>query len=136
MSAKPSVWRAAVRYGLAGLLNTAVGFSAVLVFDLWVGLSSSLANLLGNLVGIIASFFLSRLFVFADRKTGKSSAVRYAVAVIAALGAAQLTILIGRPLVEQLGLGVVTLQGAAAVAYSGSLFLLSHYWVFAARAPD
>lgn len=130
MTGAPSVWRAAVRYGLAGLLNTAVGFSAVLVFDLAVGLSSSLANLLGNLVGIVVSFFLSRLFVFSDRKTGRSSAVRYAIAVLVALGAAQVAILIGGPIAGQLGLGTVMLQAAAAVAYSGSLFLLSHYWVF------
>lgn len=121
----------ALRYGLAGVLNTLVGFSVIIALDVGMGLDAHLANAVGYAVGICVSFALSKLFVFKDRQTKARAPVRYVVAVVLAFAVNQGVLTLARLLAPHGALFDVAAQGAAVVSYTGTLFLLSHFWVFA-----
>lgn len=125
----------ALRYGLAGVANTLVGFSIIVALDVGLRLSAHLANAIGYAVGICVSFVLSKLFVFRDRQTRPKAPVRYAVAVAIAFAVNQGVLTLARLLAPHGALFDIAAQGAAVVSYTGTLFLLSHFWVFA-HAPN
>lgn len=126
---------AGLRYGLAGGINTLVGFSAVLLFDLGLRLHPNLANILGNLVGVACSYGLSRYFVFAARAPSRGGLLRYVTAVALAFGAAQAALTLAGLVLSGAAAERALAQALAAVAYSATFFLLSHYWVFRAASP-
>jgi putative flippase GtrA len=119
-----------VRFGLAGLANTALGGAIILVLQLGVGLDARLANAGGFAVGMALGFVLSRGFVF--RSTGRRGAagLRYAVAVAVAFGLNQFCLAALAPAMQGPGT-IVLVQGAAIATYTTTLFLLSRFWVFA-----
>ncbi len=121
----------ALRYGVAGVFNTLVGFSIIVALDSGLHLDPHLANAIGYAVGICVSFALSKFFVFKARRTGRSTPVRYAVAVAVAFALNQGVLTLAKLVLPHGGLWNVAAQGAAAVSYTGTLFLLSHFWVFA-----
>lgn len=126
----------ALRYGLAGVINTLVGFSIIITLDVGLGLDPHLANAAGYAVGICVSFVLSKLFVFKDRQTKGRTPIRYLVAVAVAFAVNQGVLTVARLLVPHGTFFDVAAQGAAVVSYTGTLFLLSHFWVFAHHPPD
>jgi putative flippase GtrA len=122
----------ALRYGVAGVANTLVGFSIILALDLGLHLDPHLANAIGYAVGICVSFALSKFFVFKARKTTRSAPLRYVVAVAVAFGLNQGVLTLAKLILPHHGtVWSVAAQGAAAVSYTGALFLMSHFWVFA-----
>lgn len=125
----------ALRYGLAGVVNTLVGFSIIVALDVGLHLPAHLANAIGYAVGICVSFALSKLFVFRDRQARPRAPARYLVAVAVAFAVNQGVLTLARSLAPHGGLFDVAAQGAAVVSYTGTLFLLSHFWVFA-HAPN
>ena len=125
----------ALRYGVAGVFNTLVGFSIILALDLGLRLAPHLANAIGYAIGICVSFVLSKLFVFKARKTARSAPARYVVAVAAAFALNQGVLTLAKLVLPTGPLWSVAAQGSAAVSYTAALFLLSHFWVFA-HAPS
>lgn len=125
----------ALRYGLAGVINTLVGFSIIVALDVGLRLSAHLANAIGYAVGICVSFALSKLFVFRARQARPRAPMRYALAVALAFVVNQGVLTLARWLAPHGGLFDVAAQGAAVVSYTVTLFLLSHFWVFA-HAPN
>ncbi|ATC31002.1 GtrA family protein [Caulobacter vibrioides] len=125
----------ALRYGLAGVFNTLVGFSIILILDLGLGLAPHLANAIGYAVGVCVSFVLSKVFVFKARKPTRSAPLRYVIAVAAAFALNQGVLTLAKLVLPTGALWSVAAQGSAAVSYTAALFLLSHFWVFA-QAPN
>nr|WP_172263636.1 GtrA family protein [Caulobacter sp. RHG1] len=125
----------ALRYGLAGVINTLVGFSIIIALDVGLGLDAHLANAVGYAVGICVSFALSKLFVFKDRQTKARAPLRYLTAVALAFAINQGVLTLARFVVPPGAVFDVAAQGAAVVSYTATLFLLSHFWVFA-HQPD
>ena len=121
----------ALRYGLAGVINTLVGFSIIVALDVGLHLSAHLANAIGYAVGICVSFALSKLFVFRARQARPRAPVRYVIAVASAFAVNQGVLTLAKLALPQGALWSVAAQGAAAVSYTAALFLLSHFWVFA-----
>lgn len=126
----------ALRYGLAGVINTLVGFSIIVALDVGLHLSAHLANAIGYAVGICVSFALSKLFVFRARRPARSAPARYVVAVAGAFALNQGVLTLAKAVLPHGDLWSVAAQGAAAVSYTAALFLLSHFWVFAHVAED
>lgn len=121
----------ALRYGVAGVFNTLVGFSIILALDLGLHLDPHLANAIGYAVGICVSFALSKLFVFKARRTTRSAPLRYVVAVAVAFGLNQGVLTLAKLILPHGAPWSVAAQGSAAVTYTAALFLMSHFWVFA-----
>lgn len=121
----------ALRYGLAGVANTLVGFSVIIALDVGLGLDAHLANAAGYAVGVCVSFALSKLFVFKARQTRPRAPLRYVTAVAIAFAVNQGVLTLARLLIPHGPAFDIAAQGAAVVSYTGTLFLLSHFWVFA-----
>lgn len=124
---------AAVRYGLVGVLNTAIGYAVILALDLGLKLNPFLANAGGYAVGILVSFALSRGFVFRSRDTVRKAGPRYLVAVAAAFVLNQLVMGLTRGLLPDAPLGHAASQFAGMTSYTVALFLISYFWVFPRR---
>jgi putative flippase GtrA len=125
-----------VRFGLAGLVNTAVGLVIILVLDPGLGVAPALANAAGYLVGGAVGFVLNRSFVFRSERTIGASGPRYAVAAAAAFVLNQATLRLAG-----LALGAGSLQHIAAqlcgmAVFSITLFALCRVWVFKAPATS
>jgi putative flippase GtrA len=121
------------RFGLVGLVNTAIGFAVVLLLDPILGVPPALANAASYAVGITVGFLLSRNFVFRSRAGLSATGLRY---LIAALGAFALNQLVLRLAGLALGAGSaqhIAAQLSAIAVYSAVFFLLCRLWVF--RAP-
>ena len=123
----------ALRYGVAGVFNTLVGFSIIVALDVGLHVPAHLANAIGYAVGVCVAFVLSKLFVFKARKTTRAAPLRYVIAVLAAFALNQGVLTVAKLALPTGDLWSVAAQGAAAVSYTGALFLLSHFWVFAER---
>jgi len=121
------------RFSLVGIVNSAIGLAVITVLDIGFHLSPALANAFGYLIGICASFFLTRAFVFRNRDGIASRAWRYAVAMASAFLLNQLVLWsAGR----MLGAGAMSHLGAQLMGmatYTISNFLLCRYWVFAGQ---
>lgn len=124
---------AAVRYGLVGVLNTAVGYAVILGLDLGLHLNPFLANAGGYAVGLLVSFALSRSFVFRSQDSVRKAGPRYLAAVAAAFLLNQLVMGAARALLPDAPLGHAASQFAGMIGYTGALFLLSYFWVFRRR---
>ncbi len=125
------------RFGLAGLLNTAVGVAVIALLDPVMGLPPPLANAVGYAVGVSVGFVLNRGFVFRSRTGLPASGLRY---LIAASGAFVLNQLVLHVAGLALGAGPVrhlAAQLMAMAAYSVAMFFLCRLWVFrpAANSP-
>jgi putative flippase GtrA len=118
------------RFGLVGLINTAVGFAVVVLLDAGLGLPPALANAASYACGISVGFVLSRRFVFRSRAGLSAAGLRY---LIAALGAFLLNQAVLRAASLALGAGAIqhiAAQLAAMASYSVAFFLLCRLWVF------
>jgi putative flippase GtrA len=118
------------RFGLAGLLNTAIGFAVIAVLDAGLGLPPALANAAGYAVGMAVGFVLNRGFVFRSRTALPAAGLRY---LIAAAGAFALNQGVLRVAGLALGNGRpqhLAAQLMAMAAYTVTLFFLCRVWVF------
>ncbi len=118
------------RFGLVGLVNTAIGFAVVVLLDPILGLPPALANAASYAVGITVGFLLSRGFVFRSRTELPATGLRYGVA---ALGAFALNQAVLHVAGLALGGGAaqhIAAQLVAMAIYSVSFFLLCRLWVF------
>jgi len=118
------------RFGLAGLVNTGIGFTVIASLDVGLHMSPPLANAAGYLVGMGVGFVLNRRFVFKSQSSARATAPRYITTVIAAFVLNQLIL---RGVGAALGPGTLphlAAQLAAMAAYTLSVFLACRFWVF------
>jgi len=118
------------RFGLAGLVNTGIGFTVIASLDVGLHMSPPLANAAGYLVGMGVGFVLNRRFVFKSQSSARATAPRYIATVIAAFVLNQLIL---RGVGAALGPGTLphlAAQLTAMAAYTLSVFLACRFWVF------
>ncbi len=115
------------RFILVGILNTAIGYSFILL-GLWAGAGDYLANAIGFCLGLPVSYILHRNWTFRTRRTASvSEGVRYLAAFLVSYG---------------FNVGVVTagrmagypenpfLQAAAICTYAAVFYVISRAAVF------
>jgi putative flippase GtrA len=118
------------RFGLAGLVNSAVGFAVIVALDPGLGAPPALANAAGYAVGVGVGFALNRGFVFRSRNSLAASGARYGLAALSAFALNQGAL---RAAGLALGGGApahVAAQLAGMATYTAALFLLCRLWVF------
>lgn len=116
-----------IKFGLVGLLNTAIGFT-IIVLALGFGLGDYVANALGYSVGLAISYALNRYWTFAVRGSNSSAEIlRFCGAFIIAYAANILVLAACRTagLIEQ---PAVHLAGLA--LYSILFYWLNRSYVF------
>lgn len=118
------------RFILVGILNTAIGYSFILL-GLWAGAGDYLANAIGFSLGLPISYILHRTWTFrAQRSASISEGVRYLAAFLVSYG---------------FNLGVVTagrlagypenpvVQAIAICTYAAVFYVMSRVAVFRQR---
>jgi len=126
--------RQLVRFGLAGLVNTAVGFAVIVVLDPVLGLAPALANALGYLAGVGVGFALNRGFVFRSQGALRATGPRYAIAAACAFALNQGVLRGAGLLLGPSAAHRLLAQMTAMAVYSTTLFVLCRLWVF--RPPS
>jgi putative flippase GtrA len=120
------------RFGLAGLVNTAIGFAVIAALDVGLHVSPALANAAGYLVGMGVGFVLNRRFVFKSQASARATAPRYIAVVLAAFALNQLIL---RGVGASLGQGALphlAAQLAGMAVYTLAVFVACRFWVFRA----
>ena len=117
----------AARFAVAGLLNTLIGFAAI-VSALQLGFPDIAANLIGFAVGLTAGFLINRQWTFRAAGRARSAEVaRYIAAFAVSWGLNIGVVLLG----IRLGMaGSVWVQLCAMAVYSLTFFALSRWFVF------
>jgi putative flippase GtrA len=119
-----------LRYGLAGVANTLVGFSITATLDLGMQLHPAMANTAGYAVGIVMGFLLNRAFVFRSRRSAKAAGARYLIAVAIAFLTNQAVLAVVGHLLGKEPLARLLAQLSAMGFYTLVLFAFSRFWVF------
>ncbi len=122
----------AARFGLAGVVSTAVGFAVIAFLDTGLHVTPALANAAGYLVGVPVGFALNRGYVFRHGGALGAAGLKYLAAVAIAFGLNQLVL---RGAGQLLGPGAaphLAAQLAGMATYTLTTFLLARYWVFRA----
>ncbi len=112
------------RYLGSGALNTVAGFAVIFAL-MAVGVSPLWANVAGYAVGFVLGFVVSKKLVFRSDGHLVTESLRYllAFAVCFLLNLAVLAQALGQ-------VPAVAAQLLAAAAYTGSMYVLTRYWVF------
>jgi putative flippase GtrA len=121
------------RFGLAGLINTGVGFAVIAGLDVGLHVAPALANAAGYLVGMGIGFVLNRRFVFKSKISARATAPRYIAVVLAAFALNQLIL---RGVGASLGQGALPhlcAQLCGMAAYTLAVFVACRFWVFRAE---
>lgn len=123
--------KSALRYGFAGIANTALTLIVILLLDLAGGVDTFVANALGYAAGFGCAFVLGKYFVFKERGgPPRVAGPRYIIAVAAAFLVNQLVLVAILAVVPPTATGRATAQTSAMIAYSVVMFTLSYRWVF------
>ncbi len=116
-----------LRFVLVGLVNTAIGYSIIIILFHLIGLSYSLSYFLSYVVGVIISFFLNRQFVFFSENDKLTEFFRFLIAFGVSYGVSYVALYI---LVEYHLLGENIAFFAGMVVYSTLFYLLNKHITF------
>lgn len=119
-----------LRYAIAGLVNTAIGYAVIATLDIGLGVDSHAANLAGYIVGAGISYFLQRSFVFASNASHGRSVPRYVAAALVAFLVNQAVLSLGLQVLGDAKPGRAIAQLIAVASYSVLLLILLRLWVF------
>ncbi|WP_244642943.1 GtrA family protein [Phyllobacterium sp. 628] len=120
-------YKQVLRFGLVGVLNTATGYSIILV-ALWLGWGDIAANMTGYAFGLVVSFFLNSQWTFAKAEYKQASlVVRYILAFLFAYAANLVTVIVIRSM-DVLDGWAIHLIGI--IIYTALFYLASVYFVF------
>lgn len=115
-----------LRYGMAGVLNTALGYGLFLVLHWGLGVDPHLANALGFGGGLLQSLLLNRWFVFKGARLGGLEVQRFAIGFGVAYGLNLLTL----SALLALGMAVPWGQFLAMATYTVAFYLINRVWVW------
>ena len=86
MTASPSLRARMLRYGVAGIVATAVYFGSVVLFVEVIGLPPVFAAVLATAVVIVSSYVINRRFVFETDRAHTSAFARFVTASLIGIG--------------------------------------------------
>lgn len=114
-----------VRYGLVGVINTAITFSVIVVL-MYLGVSAVTSNVIGYAFGLLNSYLMNRQFTFNAPKAQKR-ALRFLSGFFIAYGLN----LVALVLLMQTGIvPVLVAQLVAMIIYNASFFIAMKCWIF------
>ena len=119
-----------VRFGVAGLANTVVGFGIITALDIGMHVRPAIANTAGYAVGIALSFILSRHFVFRSRRAAKSSGPRFLISAAIAFIANLAVLTVAGHLLGDAAPFRLAAQALGMSVYTLTLFMLGRFWAF------
>jgi putative flippase GtrA len=121
------------RFGVAGLINTALGFFVIEALDVGLGVQPNIANACGYAIGMGVGFVLNHGFVFRCQDRSKAVVARYLATVLAAFLVNQLVLLTAHHVLGPAPLMRTVAQLAGMASYTTMSFVLCRQWVFRPR---
>lgn len=116
-----------LRFALVGLLNTAVGYSVIMLLNIGAGLSPVLSNLGGYLVGGGISYLLNRQFTFNSRQAHGVAVPRFLLAWCLCFALNLLVLQVG---IKFLGWSVPVSQAVSVCVFTLAFYVANKWVVF------
>ncbi len=112
---------------LVGVVNTALGYSVIFGCLYLAGMSPEFSNIIGYLIGLVASYFLHRNYTFRSKRQRKTEFFNFMVVFLIAYIANLATLII---LVRALEAHAGLSQIIAGAVYVATSYLLNKNYVF------
>jgi len=113
-----------IKYNLVGIANTLIGFSIILGL-MYVGISATLSNVIGYVIGAVFSYVLNRKYTFKSSMNQQRTMIKFfmvlSIAYILNFMTLQWLLTFMNPYISQIG---------AAIVYTVSSFVMARYFVF------
>lgn len=121
-----------LRYLVAGVLNTLVGYLVFLGALHLLGLSVPVSNLISYAIGLMVAYALNNAFVFKGSAHSLAAVSKFLAGFAVAFGVNSAVLHVAH---AQLGIRPEIAQLFAMVAYTVTFYLVNKYVVFAGRHP-
>lgn len=121
------ITRQALRFGLVGLANTAIGLLAIYAVLFFFAADPAIANAIGYAVGLVVSFLLNRLWTFSDSRSIAKVLPRYLLTAAISYLLNLSVVLIGT---HHFGVGPYLVQFFGIGVYTVAMFLGCRWFVF------
>jgi polyisoprenyl-phosphate glycosyltransferase len=119
-----------LRFGITGVINTALGLGVIFAAKALLGLGDLPANMLGYGIGLMASFALNRAWTFRDEGRMLPAIWRFGVAFATAYFLNLMTVF---GLRDGLNLNAYAAQAIGVIPYTLFFYVASAYYVFPRR---
>jgi len=122
-----------MRFGLTGLLNTAVGLGTIFALKWFFGVPDTQANLVGYGVGMVVSYYVNSRWTFQYKQALHTKVVPYALVLLCAylVNLATVHLLIGG-----LQVNSYVAQTAGTIPYSLLSYVLLRRYVFGVSSAN
>ena len=122
-----SIVAAFVRFGLVGVVNTAVGFAVIVALMAGAGWPPLAANVGGYAIGIVLSYLLNRRFTLPQRSMRRGGVLRFVFAFLLAYGVNLAILWLS---IHLLGVPHLLAQVLAIGSYAVWFFIMCRFYVF------
>ncbi len=122
--------RELVKYVVAGVINTVVGYGVFLIFFQLLKFSPETSNAIGYLVALSVAFLLNHFFVFTASANSARSLKRFILAFSGSFLVNQAVLFV---LFRMLSVQAEIAQAFAMITYTLIFYLLNKHFVFIAR---
>lgn len=116
-----------LRYGAAGVVNTAVGYAVFWVMLRLLDVSVALSNATGYAVGLVVSYALNKKYVFLSSRPKKNAPIIFAGSFVAAFSINQFVLIYS---VYSLDIAPEIGQIMGMSVYTGVFYLLNKFAVY------
>lgn len=124
------VIRQSLRFGAVGLVNTAIGLTAIYAIIFYFNANPALANAIGYTIGLVVSFALNRFWTFGDTQSIKKVLPRYLMVATMCYLLNLSVVLLGT---HHFGVGPYLVQLFGIGVYTVTMFLGCRWFVFRAQ---
>lgn len=122
----------ALRFGVVGVANTALGLGTIYACLFWLGWSDVPANITGYTLGLLQSYVLNRNWTFRSRVRLLPGLMRF-LAVFGIAYAGNLALVLG---LRRVGVEPAIAHAAGMPVYTLIFFALSRWFVFTPHVPS
>ncbi|MBC7704399.1 MAG: GtrA family protein [Rhodoferax sp.] len=116
-----------LRYIAVGLVNTVLGFAAILLLDIGLGIGSLAANAAGYVIGAVCSYGLNRVYTFRSQRPHRRAVPAFILLLLACWTANAAVLWLTR---SGLQWPPLPAQGLAVLTYAALFFVGSQSFVF------
>jgi len=122
-----------VKYAIAGVINTTVGYAVFWIAFHWIGFRPAAANTLAYALALMVSFSLNKIFVFPTTQPVRHAVLRFAAAFFMAFSLNQFVLFL---CMHMLLMSAEIAQIFAMASYTVAFYFMSKYFVFVKAKPS
>lgn len=116
-----------IRYGIAGIINTFIGYSIFIALVYLLNINLYYSNIIAYFLGLCMAFILNKYFVFNVKQTTKTDVIKFFVSFFIAYGTNIFVLFL---CFNIFNLNPATSQVLAMVSYTVNFYILNKLIVF------